>query len=179
MRSLVALAAVALALSFAAPAHAAAERAADGMFHTGAGIRIKKVAFVKIKVYAIDHYMKELPAQKTRQAVIDADTDKRFAWKMLRSVDGKRIKSALREAFEMNGYKDEAKIAPFVEALGGELKEGAEVSIRYDAATKKTTLTGPSGSASATGVDFMKAVWSVWLGKIDQPELGDELIGKL
>jgi hypothetical protein len=29
------------------------------------------------------------------------------------------------------------------------------------------------------GVDFMKAVWSIWLGKIDQPKLGDQLISQL
>src|SRR5207248_2008625 len=71
---------------FAVPA-SALERDRDGYFHTGDGIRVKKVAFIHVKVYAIDHYMKDLPAQKSKQAVIDADVDKRFSWKMLRSVD--------------------------------------------------------------------------------------------
>jgi len=32
------------------------------------------------------------------------------------------------------------------------------------------------GTATIPGVDFMKAVWSIWFGKIDQPALGDALI---
>lgn len=35
------------------------------------------------------------------------------------------------------------------------------------------------GSATIGGVDFMKAVWSLWFGKIDQPRLGDDLMSKM
>jgi hypothetical protein len=35
------------------------------------------------------------------------------------------------------------------------------------------------GAASVDGVDFMKAVWSIWFGKIDQPSLGDQLISRI
>ena len=61
--------------------------------------------------------------------------------------------------------------------------DGAVV-ISYNATTKKVTIwvqsAGPKGtSATIGGVDFMKAVWSIWLGKIDQPSMGDQLIAKL
>src|SRR5262245_45720087 len=115
-------AACALSLTLASPA-TALERERDGFFHTGEAVRVKKVAFVKVKVYAIDHYMKALPAAKSKQAVIDAKVDKKLAWKMLRSVESDKLRHALREAYALNGYGDTAKIDTFVQALGGELKE--------------------------------------------------------
>src|SRR4051794_27065346 len=174
MRTLFALAAVAL---MALPA-SALERDRDGYFHTGDGIRYKKVAFIHVKVYAIDHYMKDLPAQKSKQAVIDADVDKRISWKMLRSVDAEKIKNALREAYAKNGYGDAGKIGSFVDALTKELREGDAVTIKYDALKKATTITSPAGSATVPGEEFMKATWSIWFGKIDQKDLGDSLLNR-
>jgi hypothetical protein len=175
MRTLFVLAAVA---SMALPA-AALERGGDGYYHTGDAVRVKKVAFIKIKVYSIEHAMKDLPPAKSKQAVIDADVDKRFSWKMLRTVDAEKIRNALREAYEMNGYGDGAKVKAFVQALAAkELKEGDAVTIRYDAAKKETTISGPGGSATVAGEDFMKATWKIWFGKIDQPDLGDHLIDR-
>ena len=139
MRTLLAVAALAL---FALPA-AAADRGNDGMFKTGDGIRYKKIAFINIKVYAIDHEMKDLPTQKSKQAVIDANVDKKFHWKMLRTVEAEKIKNALREAYAKNGYSDAAKINPFVDSIAKELKEGDSVTIRYDAAAKATTISSP------------------------------------
>jgi hypothetical protein len=172
MRTLLALVALGL---FAMPA-SALERDHDGYFHTGEGIRYKKIAFINIKVYEIGHYMKDLPPQKTKQAVIDADVDKKFSWKMLRTVDAEKIRNALREAYAMNGYNDAAKINPFVNSITKELKEGDSVTISYNAANKTTTITSPAGSATVPGEDFMKATWRIWFGKIDQKNLGDQLI---
>jgi hypothetical protein len=172
MRLVLALAAVALLTS---PARAL-DRGRDGYFHTGDGVRYKKIAFINIKVYAIDHYMKDLPTQKSKQAVIDADVDKRFSWKMLRTVEADKIKNALREAFAKNGYGDNGKIEAFVGSIGGELKEGDSVTISYDAAKKTTTMSSPAGKATVAGEDFMKATWSIWFGKIDQKDLGDRLL---
>jgi hypothetical protein len=172
MRTLLALVALGL---FALPA-SALERDHDGYFHTGDGIRYKKIAFINIKVYSIDHYMKDLPPQKSKQAVIDADVDKRISWKMLRSVEADKIKNALREAYAKNGYGDAGKIASFVDSIAKELKSGDNVTIKYDAAKKVTTITSPAGSATVAGEDFMKATWSIWFGKIDQKDLGDSLL---
>src|SRR4051794_18209137 len=95
----------------------AAERGSDGVVRTGEAVRVKKIAFIKVKVYAIEHFMKELPAQKSKEAVIAAKVDKRLAWKMLRSVDGQKMQHALREAYAMNGYGDAAKIDAFMKPL--------------------------------------------------------------
>ena len=40
-----------------------------------------------------------------------------------------------------------------------------------------TLITIPQLSLrTITGIDFMKATWSIWFGKIDQKELGDQLL---
>jgi hypothetical protein len=152
---------------------------ADDWTLTGSGVRVKRVAIIDVNVYAISHYMKQLPTAKSKQAVIDMDTGKKFVWTMKRDVDQEKIQNALKDAFAMNGYGDAGKIGAFVAAFGGELKEKSVVSIVYDADKKETSVSTGSGSATVGGVDFMKAVWSLWFGKIDQPSLGDQLIGKL
>ena len=158
----------------------ALEPAADGWYHTGDGIRVKKVVFVNVKVYAISHAMKQLPATKSKQAVIDMDTDKKIAFRMLRDVDAEKLQDAMRDGFEKNGYSDGGKIAQFVGAFTNEIKENQWVTIKYDSATQKTTImVQGSGQATVPGVDFMHAVWSLWFGNIDQPELGDAMISRM
>jgi hypothetical protein len=178
MRTLLALVALGLVAIPAAPAHAL-ERGRDGFYQTGDGIRYKKIAFIHIKVYSINHEMKELPQQKTKEGVINAEVDKRLQWRMLRSVGAEKIRNALREAYAMNGYNNAGKIATFVNSIDKELKSGDVVTIKYDAAKKTTTMTSPAGSVTVPGEDFMKATWSIWFGKIDDPKLGNELIERL
>jgi hypothetical protein len=151
---------------------------ADGMIHTGDSVRVKTIGPFHANVYAIRHDMKARPAQKSKQAVIDADVDKKFTWTMLRSVDSVKIQKALREAFGLNGFGDAGRINQFVAAFNkDEVKEKTSVVISYDAGAKTTTLwVQGGGSATVPGQDFMRAVWSIWLGKIDQPSMGDQLI---
>jgi hypothetical protein len=113
--------------------------------------------------------------------VIDADVDKKFTWMMLRDVDTSKIKKALTEAFEMNGFTDGGRIGQFVGAFKQEeIKEKSAVVISYNAAAKSVSIwVQGGGSATIAGQDFMKAVWSIWFGKIDQPSMGDQLISKL
>jgi hypothetical protein len=154
---------------------------ADPMIYTGESIRTKSVGPFTAKVYSIRHDMKDKPDTKSKQAVIDADTDKMFTWRMLRDVETAKIKKALTEAFAMNGFGDGARIGQFVGAFSqDEIKEDAKVVIFYSAASKSVTITVGGGSkATIAGQDFMKGVWSIWLGKIDQPSMGDQLIAKL
>src|SRR5690349_1647590 len=74
---------------------------ADDWTLTGSGVRVKKVAIVDVNVYAISHYMKQLPPSKSKQAVIDMDTGKKFVWTMKRDVDQEKIQNALKDAFAM------------------------------------------------------------------------------
>jgi len=152
----------------------------DGWYHTGDGIRTKSVAFITVKVYAIGHDMKCLPKAKAKPEVIAADCDKRFTWQMQRDVDKEKIHNALREAYKMNGFTDEARINKALGAFTVELKEKSFVTITYNAQTKQTTFWEQGGGTTTVdGADFMTATWSIWFGKIDQPSLGDALISKL
>ena len=165
-----------LFVTFAAGAFAQAT-----MIHTGDSVRVKSVGPFTAKVYAIRHDMKERPAQKSKQAVIDADVDKKFTWTMLRDVDSPKIQKALKDAFAQNGFGDQGRIGQFVGAFNkDEVKEKSAVVITYNASAKTTTIwVQNGGTATLAGQDFMKAVWSIWFGKIDQPAMGDQLIAKL
>ncbi len=86
--------------------------------------------------------------------------------------------------FTRNAYTADAKIAAFVDVCTGTLKARSTVVIVYTAATKTTRVwmkTDAPAPATTTvpGVDFMKAVWSVWLGNVERPELGDALVARL
>jgi len=152
----------------------------NGWYFTGSGVRTKSVAFVSVKVYAIRHDMKQLPPDKSKRAVIDADVDKKITFKMLRDVDAEKIQNAFKESYATNGYGDAGKIGQFLGALNKELKEGTYVTISYNAAAKVTSISvSNGGNASISGVDFMKATWSLWFGKMDQPSLGDAMIANL
>src|SRR5262245_45564328 len=93
---------------------------ADPMIHTGDAVRVKSIGPFTANVYAIRHDMKEKPSAKSKQAVIEADIDKKFTWTMLRDVDSSKIQKALREAFQMNGFGDQGRIGPFVGAFNKE-----------------------------------------------------------
>jgi hypothetical protein len=152
----------------------------NGWYNTGSGVRTKSVAFVSVKVYAIRHDMKQLPPEKSKRAIIDADVDKKITWRMLRDVDAEKIQNALKEGYQNNGYGDGGKIAQFVGAVNKEMKEGTYVTISYNSAAKVTSISvSNGGNASISGADFMKATWSLWFGKIDQPSLGDSMIANL
>ena len=169
----------ALALLTLAPSALAIQPDAGGWYHTGDAVRQKTVVFVTVNVYSISHDMKCV-VPKSKQAVIDADCDKRFIWKMMRDVGSGKVVDAMKEGFQKNGYGDTGKINQALAAFNADFKENAYVKITYDSASKTTTFWEQNGgSASVQGVDFMKAVWSIWLGKIDPASFGDRLITNL
>lgn len=152
----------------------------DGYINTGSGVRTKTVAIITANVYSIRHDMKAPLPPRNKRAVIDADQDKKFSWQMLRDVDADKIQNALREGFAKNGYSDGGKIGQFTGAFTKEIQKNQGVSISYNSANKTTTIwVQGQGSATIAGVDFMKAVWSLWFGNIDQPSLGDALISRI
>lgn len=143
-----------------------------------------------LKDYTITHEMKALPAAKTRRGVIDADVDKRFTLHAHRDIPCTELKAALRAGFARNATtitpSANAKLQPFVDVCVGTLKAKSTVVIAYNATTKTTLVwmkTGASASAPATatapGLDFMKAVWSVWLGNVEPPRTADSLVARL
>jgi Chalcone isomerase-like len=180
LRPLLALVVLALLTPGGARAAWALERGADGWFHTGDGVRVKRVLFASFEVFSISHDMKDLPATKSKRAVIELDTDKRFTWRMLRDVEAEKIETTIREAFAANGCADASKIGPYLAAFSGDRKKGQVVTIVYDSTSQAVTVTVQGGgTATIAGVDFMKVVWSFWFGNNDQPALGDDLLRNL
>lgn len=159
---------------------AALDREPGGYYLTGSGVRVKRVGPFTAKVYSISHFMRDLPPQKSRQAVIAMETDKAFSWRLLRDLEAKQIQNALSEAFAKNGYTNRAKIDRFLGAFTKPIAEGANVTITYAKARNTTTVAVQGdGTVSVDGLDFMLATWSIWFGHIDQPELGDALIRRI
>jgi Chalcone isomerase-like len=153
---------------------------AEDWIHTGNGIRVKTILVVDVNVYSISHFMSQRPAEKSKSAVIEADVNKKFECKMLRDLEGEKLKNALKEAYAKNNYTDQGKIGRVLGAFTGDLKEGQKFSINYNAEKKTTTfVVDGQGSVTVDGTDFMKGTWSIWFGNIDQKNLGNQLIAKL
>jgi len=168
-----------LAALTVAPNALAIQADANGWYHTGDAVRQKTVLFVTANVYAIGHDMKCV-VPKSKQAVIDADCDKKFTWRMMRDVGAGKIVDAMKEAYAKNGYTDAGKINQALAAFNAEFKENAYVKISYDSTAKTTTFWEQNGgTATIAGVDFMKGTWKIWLGNIDPPSIGDQLIANL
>jgi len=153
---------------------------ADDWLLTGTSMRTYALGPFTLKVYAIRHDTKGHPP-RSKQAVIDWDMDKKLTWKMLRDVDSSRFQKGMRESFALNAYGDAAKISAFVGAFSkDQVRDGSAVTITYHASRRTTTIAVADGStATIEGQDFMKAVWSIYFGKTDQPVIGDDLIANL
>jgi hypothetical protein len=158
----------------------------------GAGLRYKKVAFVKAKVY-VGELMMDAPEkfQKTKDGALGSlSGEKAVAIRMtfLRNVDGEKVSNGFKEALEENKVKlDSASVKGFLDAVkaGGEakektslviigekLKDGKE-SVSYESSNGKlVTINGEGG--------LVKDIFSIWLGKIDDSgleNLKNEILG--
>lgn len=169
--------------SFVQPTPAyALEPGKDGFFQTGAGTRSKLGG----KTYDIFHSIKQLPAVRSRQALIDADVDKRFSLVfravplLLKPIVGgsawpkDKIQGSFREGFAANDYTVKEKIDRFLSPIAQDFVEKDTIFIQYNAETKSTTITVKTAKVTVEGADFMRAVWSLWFGKIDQKDLPEE-----
>ncbi len=150
-----------------------------GYYTTGYGIRVKNIAFINVNVYEVVHKMKEFPKVKSKAAVIEADVDKQMVLRMLREVDSARLVKAVGEAYALNGYGNTASINQLFGIVQGDVKKDEFIVITYTAATKTVSVYFRGKGSAVSGVDFMKATWSCWFGKIDQPALGDGLISQI
>lgn len=151
-----------------------------GWVHTGEGVREKNLALVHIQAYAISHWVRARPTTVTRSAMIDLEADKQFTLRMLRDVGVGRMKGMFRDAFALNGYRDQARIEAFLAALTRDLAKGDQITVSYALLGQATTIAlQGGGSATLKGADFMRATWSIWFGQSDQPALSEALISRL
>jgi hypothetical protein len=133
---------------------AGAPQAADGFYETGKAIQTAHHWPFSIDVFAMWHYMKQLPQTKTKQAIIDADIDKRFA--LATTYEFSKVLATLADA---------------------SLKKDDVLNIVYDARAKTTTFGRTNGpSTQVDGVPFMTATWSIWFGSSRPGDIGDRLM---
>ncbi|HEY8278285.1 MAG TPA: chalcone isomerase family protein [Bdellovibrionota bacterium] len=149
----------------------------------GAGLRYKKVALFKAKVY-VGELMMDAPEkfQKTKEGALGSlAAQKAVAVRMtfLRDVDGEKISSSFKDALKENSISlDSAHVKAFLDAVktGGEVKEkttlvvlgeklpsGKEAVSFENSEGKLSTVVGEPG--------LIREVFSIWLGKIDDSGL--------
>lgn len=150
---------------------------AQGWVTTGGGTRFKKIAFVNVKVYYLSHQVKGTAPAKNAAAMISTTQEKRFFLKMLREVDSEKIVTAIKEAYALNGYSNVGNATKLWSPVIGSLAENDMITISY--ANGNTTVSYKGKSSTLPGDDLMKATWSIWFGKIDQPGLTTGLMSSL
>jgi hypothetical protein len=178
-------AALALALGLAAPAAAQdlAEPAtgvrfplaSDGHRLLGVGLRVKKVAFVKVKVYVVALYVSEaalagpLAAYRGRPASPElyrelawGDFDKRLTLRFVRDLDREQIQKAMREA--LAGQADPALLERFVSYFP-ELKQGQQAELRWLPGGALAATMAGQPRTPIESKDFAAAVFGLFLGE--------------
>jgi hypothetical protein len=156
---------------------------------TGVGLRIRKVAIVTAKVYAIGLYVSDsalagpLAAHKARPAspelyrdLVWGDFEKRITLKFTRNVGQGAIQDAMREAL---AGADKAKVDQFV-GYFPEVKTGQECVLRWaPGGVLETTMAGQPRPPIADK-NFAAAVFAIWLGeKPIQDDIKRDLVSRL
>ena len=142
----------------------------------GAGQRIKKVAFIKIKIYSAGLY---LQAKNTdAQSIIDADAPMAIRLYITTGMASKeKLTGAWNEGFERatggNTAAIKGEIAKFNALFKKNPKEGDMYEIAYVPGQGITlAMNGESQGAAIPGMEFKKAVFGIWLTKeIDDKNL--------
>ncbi len=176
----VAAALLSFCLAVPAPADQVKEPATGVAFDTkvgdmsllGVGLRIKKVAFVSAKVYAIGFYVADsalagpLAAHKGKPAsealyqdLIWGDFPKQVVLKFTRTVGQGKIQEAMREAL---AGADKAHTDTFVSYFP-EVKEGQDCVLRWaPGGTLEVVMAGQAKPAIADK-NFAAAVFGIWM----------------
>ncbi len=130
----------------------------------GVGLRSKWM----VKVYGMAVYQKT-PTKKAAH-LIGADEPK-FIWiKMLRGIDGDKMRDAIDEGLEANVAEATrtaiaAQVASLKKAFPGEIPKGANIGFWYQPGRGTVLQLGDVDKARLPGKAFMSALWSIWFGK--------------
>lgn len=147
-----------------------------------AGLRYKKVVFVKAKVYVAQLFLAD-PGKYKRseaEALPSLAEQKGLAMRLtfLRDVDAKKIEGAFREGLEESGIKDDPEMKGFLAAAlaGGESKTDSTILVVADrpaAGKERLAYTGPNGKTTVleSSGGLINKVFSLWLGKMSDSGL--------
>lgn len=133
----------------------------DGYFQTG--VAAHKTAGEHD--YTIMHEVKQLPALRTPQAFIEADTPKRFVINTLKDIPCASFSSFLRAGLQREGTAaaDVNRLAQVCPS--GVVKQRSRIVIAYDPSTTVTSLSVEKlGTVSISGRPAMLRIWKIWLG---------------
>lgn len=141
----------------------------------GLGLRVKKIAFVKVKVYVVALYVSDsalsgpLAAHRGRPAsselfrdLVWGDFDKRLVLRFVRDLGREQIQKAMREAL---ADRSDAKALDRFVSYFPELKVGQECVLHWvRGGTLAVTMAGQERPPIA-GRDFAAAVFGLYLGE--------------
>lgn len=147
----------------------------------GMGVRIKSVAFIKVKVYVAGLYL--ATPSKNPAAILAADAPRQLVMHFLyKEVEAAKLVEAWREGFANNSAAAlpalKARLDKFC-ALWPAMKSGETATLTYiPGQGTKVTIKGKDVGI-IEGKDFADAIFAVWLGpKPPNPELKQGLLGE-
>ena len=156
----------------------------QGLYSFGAGLRSKKVAFFKAKVYVAELLVSE-PSKLPRlasEALAAIAQQKAVVMRLtfLRNVSAEKLEDALREGFKLNKVNvDAAPFKALLEAVlaGGEVKEGKSILfIGEQLAGGKSLISFENAAEKLTSLEgegaSVRSLFSAWLG--EAPDSGLE-----
>jgi Chalcone isomerase-like len=144
----------------------------------GMGLREKYVLGIGIDVYVGALY---LPAKSSdANAIINADEPKRIVMHFIyNDVPAAKVNEVFDEGFA--GVAGAAALKPSIDKLKGwmvDYTKNDEVAFDYVPGVGTTVTVKGQTKGTIEGVDFMKGLWSVYLGpKPPTPELKQGLLG--
>ena len=147
----------------------------------GMGVRIKKVVFVKVKVYVGGLY---LPKPNTdAAAIITADEPKQLVMHFLyKEVSRAKLVDAWTEGFEANAPQAMAALKKRLETFESwwtDMKKGDTAAMTYLPGTGTRLEINGKEAGVIPGKDFADALFAVWLGpKPPNKELKEGLLGE-
>lgn len=147
----------------------------------GMGVRIKKVLFIKVKVYVGGLYVPS--ATSDAEAIITANEPKQFVMHFLyKEVSRKKLVDAWDEGFEANAPSAMAALKQRIEtftAMWPDMKTGDTAVMTYVPGTGTRVEINGKEAGVITGKDFADALFAVWLGpKPPNEALKSGLLGK-
>ena len=147
----------------------------------GMGVRIKSVAFIKVKVYVAGLYL--ATPSKNPAAILAADEPRQLVMHFLyKEVEAAKLVEAWREGFANNSAAAlpalKARLDKFC-ALWPAMKSGETATLTYiPGQGTKVTIKGKDVGI-IEGKDFADAIFAVCLGpKPPNPELKQGLLGE-
>lgn len=148
----------------------------------GAGLRIKKIAFVPIKVYEAQLLVSDLSTfdKKEDKALLSTEQQAAVAIQLrfLRNVESEKVISSFKEGLKKNDQSlDSESVKNFLEAVAtcGEAKENTSMTLLGFPAQDTLVLECGDGKVKKLSGNkgIVKSVFSIWLGKAADSELED------